>query len=269
VSDGRSIAHLSDLHFGRVDEALAEALLADLTALAPSLVVVSGDLTQRARRAQFRDARRFLERLPAPYLVVPGNHDIPLFDVVRRAFKPLDRYRDMITGDLAPTYLDDGLAVLGLNTARPSVWKEGRISKAQIALVRWLGSVDGARLRVLVTHHPFLSPPGRTTPLVRRGGEALRAAAESGVDVCLGGHLHLGYTGNARAAHPGLRRSIVVVQAGTAISNRRRGEPNGYNLLRVTGDLLEVEVRVAAGGAYTPLRTSRFARTPTGWEATA
>ena len=268
-SEPTTIAHLSDLHFGRVDGSLAEALLTDLAALAPTLVVVSGDLTQRARRTQFRDARRFLDRLPAPYLVVPGNHDIPLYDVVRRAFKPLDRYRETITGDLAPTYLDDALAVLGLNTARPSVWKEGRISKAQLALIRWLGSVDGARLRVLVTHHPFIPPPGRETPLVRRGAEALRIAAECGVDVCLGGHLHVGYTGDGRAYHPGLGRSIVVVQAGTAISNRRRGEPNGYNFLRVTRDQLEVEVRIAAGGRYAPLRSSRFARTATGWEAAA
>jgi 3',5'-cyclic AMP phosphodiesterase CpdA len=264
-----TIAHLSDLHFGRVDGALADALLTDLAALAPTLVVISGDLTQRARRSQFRDARRFLDRLPAPYLVVPGNHDIPLYDVFRRAFKPLDRYRETITADLAPTYLDDALAVLGLNTARPSVWKEGRISKAQLALIRWLGSVDGARLRVLVTHHPFIPPPGRQTPLVRRGDEALRIAAACGVDLCLGGHLHVGYTGDVRAYHPGLGRSIVVVQAGTAISNRRRGEPNGYNFLRVTRDGLEVEVRIAAGGRYAPLRTSRFARTATGWEAAA
>ena len=95
-------------------------------------------------------------------------------------------------------------------------------------------------------------------------------AAESGVDLCLGGHLHLGYTGDARAHHPGLGRSIVVAQAGTAISNRRRGEPNGYNFLRVNGDRSTVEVRIAGGGAYAPLRTLALRpRRATGWEATA
>ncbi len=260
-------AHLSDLHFGRVDPALEEAVLADLAAAAPALVVVSGDLTQRARRAQFQAARRFLDRLPAPWLAVPGNHDIPLYDVVRRIFRPLHRYRELITDDLAPTHLDDRLAVLGLNSARPSRWKEGRVSVEQIERIRWFGSIGRGRLHVLVAHHPFIPPAGRRTPLVGRGLEALRVAAVSGVDLCLGGHLHVGYTGDAGAYHPGLGRSIIVAQAGTAISNRRRGEPNGYNLIRVDGDRIEIEVRIAVGDAYESLRTSSFRRLPTGWEA--
>jgi 3',5'-cyclic AMP phosphodiesterase CpdA len=264
----RTLAHLSDLHFGRVDTELEAVLLEDLAALRPELVVISGDLTQRARQAQFAAARRFLDRLPAPYLVVPGNHDIPLFDVVRRAFRPLHRYRATISDDLSPSHLDDELAVLGLTTARAAAWKEGRISRAQVEAIRWLGSVGGGRLRVLVTHHPFIPPPGdgRRPPLVGRAGDALRVAAASGVDLCLGGHLHLGYSGNAAAFHAGLPRSIVVAQASTAISHRRRGEPNGYNVVRANGDRLELEVRVVAGDAFTALRSTTFAEGPDGWE---
>jgi 3',5'-cyclic AMP phosphodiesterase CpdA len=263
----RTLAHVSDLHFGRVDTELEAVLLEDLAALPPDLVVVSGDLTQRARRAQFAAARRFLDRLPAPYVVVPGNHDIPLYDLVSRVLRPLARYRRMISDDVSPTFLDDELAVLGLTTARPSAWKEGRISREQVEAIRWLGSVDGGRLRVLVTHHPFIPPPhGKRTPLVGRGGDALRVAAASGVDLCLGGHLHLGYTGNAAAFHAGLPRAIIVAQASTAISSRRRGEPNGYNVVRVNGDRLELEARVVAGDAYTALRTTTFARGADGWE---
>jgi 3',5'-cyclic AMP phosphodiesterase CpdA len=268
----RTLAHLSDLHFGRVDTELEEALLRDLAEVRPHLVVVSGDLTQRARQSQFAAARRFLDRLPAPHLVVPGNHDIPLYDVVRRAVRPLHRYRRMIQDELMPTFRDEELAVLGLTTARAAAWKEGRISREQIEAIRWLGSVDTSRLRVLVTHHPFIPPPPngrRTPPLVGRGIDALRMAAESGVDLCLGGHLHLGYTGNAGAFHAGLSRSIVVAQASTAISHRRRGEPNGYNVVEYEGDRLEIEARVAAGAGYTPLRRAAFARTATGWEAAA
>jgi len=263
----RTLAHVSDLHFGRVDTELEAVLLEDLTALVPDLVVISGDLTQRARRAQFAAARRFLDRLPAPHLVVPGNHDIPLYDLVSRVLRPLGRYRRMISDDLSPTFLDDELAVLGLTTARPAAWKEGRISCEQVEAIRWLGSVDGGRLRVLVTHHPFIPPPqGKRPPLVGRGADALRVAAASGVDLCLGGHLHLGYSGNAAAYHAGLPRGIIVAQASTAISSRRRGEPNGYNVVRVQGERLELEARVAAGDLYTPLRTTTFARTEDGWE---
>src|SRR5688572_9270720 len=114
----RTIAHISDLHFGRIDEAIVEGLVADIAARSPSLVVVSGDLTQRARAWQYRQGAELLERLPKPQLVVPGNHDIPLYDVVRRFLFPLQRYSSYITRDLAPVYRDHELFVMGLNTAR-------------------------------------------------------------------------------------------------------------------------------------------------------
>jgi 3',5'-cyclic AMP phosphodiesterase CpdA len=169
----RTIAHISDVHFGREDAGAAEALLEDLRQTAPSLVVVSGDLTQRARRDQFRRARAFLARIAAPCLIVPGNHDIPLYDVLRRVRAPFGRYRRYIASDLAPLWVDDELAVLGVNTARPEVWKSGKIAPAQIEQIRdRLGPLPASLFRVVVTHHPFIPPPTRPREAVVASGRA-------------------------------------------------------------------------------------------------
>src|SRR5579859_4560786 len=98
----KTIAHLSDLHFGRLDQPVARGLVDDLSERHPTLLVVSGDFTQRARPRQYGAARDYLKGLPGPQLVVPGNHDVPMFDVVRRFLFPLNRYRQYISPDLTP-----------------------------------------------------------------------------------------------------------------------------------------------------------------------
>jgi 3',5'-cyclic AMP phosphodiesterase CpdA len=247
----KTIAHLSDLHVGRDDPAVAAGLLSELDALRPDVVAVSGDLTQRARTRQFRAARAFLDRLPRPLLTVPGNHDIPLFDVVRRFAAPLKRYRRWI-GEPCPCLVVDDLAVLGINTARSNTWKDGRVSFEQIDLIRTeLGPLPARVFKVVMAHHPFLPPPDDPSPpLVGRSTEALHAADDAGVDLLLAGHLHVGYAGEVRARHVSARRSMLVSQAGTAISNRHRGEPNAYNVLRVETRRVEFELRVWNGREF-------------------
>src|SRR5437763_2204567 len=134
----RTIAHISDVHFATENPAVVEGLLSDLKTIGPHLVAVSGDLTQRALRSEFAAARAFLERIPFPHVIVPGNHDIPLYDVGRRFLRPLHRYRRFITADLSPSYHDDEIAAVGVNTARSATWKNGRISLAQISALRTL-----------------------------------------------------------------------------------------------------------------------------------
>ena len=264
----RTIAHISDLHFGREDPVVTEALMRELEAVRPSLVIVSGDLTQRARRRQFEGAARFLRRLPAPFLVVPGNHDIPLFDVVRRFVSPLGRYRRLVTPDLAPRFDDAELCVLGLNTARPYRWKDGVIDPEQIALLREWFAVGDGRLRVMVTHHPLAPRPDDPEPaLVRGGHDALAAAAQAGVDLALAGHLHLGYLADVRPASEG-SRTMMVMQAGTAISNRRPHEPNSYNLLTVDVPRLTIEIRVWDGRAFSPREAIALRKHQSGWART-
>ncbi|MEO8362415.1 MAG: metallophosphoesterase family protein [Vicinamibacteria bacterium] len=262
-----TIAHISDLHFGAHCPEIVDGLVADLATLKPTLIAVSGDLTQRARAREFIAARAFLDRLEIPRLVVPGNHDIPLFDLLSRFGRPLARFRRYINQDVDPFFQSDGLAVLGINTARSNTWKEGRVSAAQVELIRRrFGSPTDRVIKVLVTHHPFLpTPGGDTSQIVGRAGDALRAAESTGVDVMLAGHLHMGYTGDVRTHHIGIRRGIVVAQAGTATSHRVRNEPNGYNLISLSAERLAFAVRVWDGQVFKEARVTHYTRVDGDW----
>ncbi|ATC62828.1 hypothetical protein CMV30_01975 [Nibricoccus aquaticus] len=262
----RKVAHISDLHFGAHLPAVAEALRVDLHAFDPALVIASGDFTQRARSSQFEQARDFLSRLPRPQLVVPGNHDIPLYDFTRRFLSPLGRYRRYISSEDDPVFRDDELFVAGLNTARSLTWKNGRISHQQLKKLQQRLQDAGPRLKLVVTHHPFIPPPdGAGIALVGRASHAIPILASSGVDLLLAGHLHHGYVGDTRAHYPSSDRGIIAVQAGTAISRRVRHEPNAYNQLTLQLDSVEIETRVYRDGAFTRLSVLIFKRIEQLW----
>ena len=242
----RTLAHLSDLHFDRVDQGVLEALRRRVKALAPDLVVVSGDLTQRARAHQFRAARAFLDSLPKPQVVVPGNHDVPLYNVLARFVAPLAGYRRVIAGDVEPGFVDDEIAVLGVNTARSFLLKGGRVSESQRARVcEALGRLRGERTRIVVSHHPA----------------ALEALADCGVDVFVSGHHHATRTAQRRIG----RTSVLLVEAGTATSHRLREESNAFNLLRIAPRRIEVDHYALRGGNFMRAAAEAFARGDAGW----
>ncbi|MDE2298248.1 MAG: metallophosphoesterase [Burkholderiales bacterium] len=239
----RTLVHLSDLHFGRVDPALLAPLVETVGALAPDVVVVSGDLTQRARRAQFIQAQAFLARLPGPQIVVPGNHDVPLYNVVDRLLRPLHKFRRYIEPSLNPSYLDDEIAVLGINTARALVLKNGRINAAQLESLRAAWSEIGEEVvKVVVTHHPFDVPAHiGAAQRVGRAGMAMSLFAQHGADVLLAGHLHASRSGGTGERYALGGYEALVVSAGTATSTRGRGEANSFNVLRLQKERVEVE----------------------------
>jgi 3',5'-cyclic AMP phosphodiesterase CpdA len=239
----RTIIHLSDLHFGRVDQALLGPLRDLIHSIAPSVVVISGDLTQRARSEQFEEARAFLDTLPGPQIVVPGNHDISLYNVFRRFVKPLARYKRYITDDLDPIYVDEEIAVVGVNTARSLTIKDGRVNKEQVAKIReQLAGLDPKLTRIVVTHHPFDLPTTfEEDNLVDRAPMAMEVFAECGVDVLLAGHMHVSHAASTASRYRIEAYAALVVQAGTATSTRGRGEVNSFNLLRVEHERVEVD----------------------------
>ena len=239
----RTLVHLSDLHFGRVDPALLDPLRNLVREIAPDVVVISGDLTQRAKSEEFEAARAYLDTLPGPQIVVPGNHDISLYNVFRRFVQPLDRYKRYITEDLDPVYIDDEIAVLGVNTARSLTWKDGRVNKEQVEKIReTLASLPPEVLRVVVTHHPFDLPEGCTDDdLVDRAHMAMDAFADVGVDLLMAGHLHKSHAGNTQARYKISEYAALVVQAGTATSTRGRGEVNSFNVIRAESRKIEVD----------------------------
>lgn len=246
------IAHLSDVHFGAHRPERLDSLMADITEAAPDAIAVSGDLTQNARVLEFEAAAAFLRALPAPAVVVPGNHDIPRLDLRARFMEPRARWRHHLGAETEPTLLLDdnsagrastskGVAVLGLDTVRRAQWhldwSAGGISAAQrLRLAARLEAIDG-RLPVLVAHHPLRNPPEMArTRMLPHGHRALRAMlGAAGVRVVLCGHLH----------QPAVLRGggPTMVIAASGISHRVPEAANGWNLLRIDGVEISVERR--------------------------
>lgn len=245
------IAHLSDVHFGAHDPRVVAALEAWLAANPPDLVIVSGDFTQRARVRQYEEAAAFMDRLEAQglaTLAVPGNHDVPLYDVIRRFVRPLARYRRYIDADLCPWFESDRLAVLGINTARSLTIKDGRINHEQMAIIRErFRDVPDEKTRILVTHHPLFAMPigeeGGLTKVVGRQEDALAAVAEAGVHILLAGHFHRTFAESARRMVENAGAALVI-QAGTATSTRLRAdEAQSFNLIHAhANDRVELQV---------------------------
>ena len=267
----RTIVHISDLHFGRVDPATTEPLLRQIQELQPNLVAISGDLTQRARTGQFQEAREFLDRLPNPQIVVPGNHDVPAYNLVKRFFDPLKKFHRYITPERLPSYVDDEIAVFGMNSTLSLTTKYGRLRERDIAAVcEKLLQLPKDRMKVVVCHHPFDLPPDHTTrDLISGAAGAMQSFAACGVDLILSGHLHLSHTSLTAQRYGIPGHSALIVQAGTATSNRGRGEFNSFNVLKVDAAKLTVDRFTfdIAASRYTPLKTESFARTATGWSA--
>ena len=273
----RTVVHLSDLHFGRVDPAILPALLRAVVVAAPDLVVVSGDITQRARVVEFKAAAHFLETLPAPLLAVPGNHDVPLYNVLLRWLSPLDRYRRFITRDLAPFYEDAEIAALGVNTTRALTFKDGRINRRQMeAAMRRFAHCRNDVTRIVVTHHTFDTPdpvPGAIAAhkVVGRADMAMAGFLLADVDMILSGHLHMSGVGATTKRYPLPGRAALLIRAGTATSTRRRGEVNAFNVIRVARPEVAIDCMVwqPDEGRFVAASTERFRRTEVGWSRMA
>ena len=268
-----TIAHLSDVHFGHHDPEVVAAVETFLFERRPELVVISGDFTQRARVDQYKMACAFVDRLEQgglQVLCVPGNHDVPLYDVVRRFVRPLHRYKRFIDDDLCPYWENEAMAVLGINTARSFTIKDGSISHEQMERIREaFRDVPEGKLRILVTHHPLFAMPlgdeGALSKTANRSVDALAAASDAGVDVLLAGHFHRSYSISARemveTAGPAL-----VIQAGTATSTRLRGgEQQSFNWLELGKDQIQLQVQRWEENRFVGGRPTYFAFDGTNW----
>jgi 3',5'-cyclic AMP phosphodiesterase CpdA len=244
------ILHVSDLHFGPpfVPE-IAEAAMRSAHGLSPDAIVVSGDLTQRARRDQFLAAREFMNRFPpVPTLVIPGNHDVPLYRVAERMGDPHKLYKEIISPDLNTVLRLDKAVIVGLDSTAPrSAISNGRIRTWQLDFcAQALADVPDDTTKIVVAHHHFAPAPDylhdQTMPKAKR---AITRFIELDVDLILGGHLHRSYIGNSLDFYPGKhrQRGIIIAQSGTTTSRRGRGrerEKNTFNFIEIFSRTIDI-----------------------------
>ncbi len=262
------IAHLSDVHFGKIIyPTIVEALVQEVNEVGMDLVVVSGDLTQRATDDQYRDAKAMLDAFDAPVLVVPGNHDVRQFwhNPIERVVNSTARFRRYITDDLTPHFSMDGLSVFGMNTAHGLTVKGGFVRRDALEeMVSYFTSRPGNDFRILVEHHHLFKNEeafGRTDIAIG-ANKAIDAVIALGIDLILCGHYHISNV-TTHATENG--RNIVVASAGTATSSRGRGEQlaiNIYNWITVEAGRFQIEERRFDSDSlqFQCARTTKFQR---------
>ena len=265
----RTLIHLSDLHFGRVDPRIVTPLLDFIRATSPDLVAISGDLTQRARTSEFQSAHRFLDAIPFPQIVVPGNHDVPLYNLFSRFLRKLNRYQSLINADLEPFYRDSEITVSGVNTVRALAWKNGRINRQQLEKLRArFSNVPAAKVKIVVTHHPFDLPEGvNGDHVVGRARLAIQTLAECRVDLLLAGHFHVGATGHTATRYPFENYSALIISSGTSTSTRGRGQANSLNVIQIDGAKITIARQTwrPERGLFDLFSNERFSRVENGW----
>ena len=266
----RKIAHVSDLHFGRHRDVIVEDLLRSIDEHQPDLLALSGDFTQRAKSSEFAEAERFLQRIVVPKLTVPGNHDVPLYNLFNRTFRAFRNYDRYVEPYNQPggVFRDAELLAVGLNTARRFTRKNGRLSHEQIAQINSVfGAASDRVAKVLITHHPLDFASGQAAVEVAgRSNLALDAVARSGVRLLLSGHHHRAQSGTTSRLNS--HGSVLVIHAGTAVSTRvRDAAKNDYNLIAVTLGYVTITVMTwESGQGFAPGRPRSYRLTNGNWQ---
>ncbi|QGJ68754.1 Metallophosphoesterase [Planctomycetales bacterium 10988] len=244
------ILHFSDLHFGPPYlPHIGKAFLEIAPEIEADVLVCSGDFTQRAKEEQFQDAQGFLQKLPKlPLIVVPGNHDVPLYRVIERFNTPLDLYKKYISKDLDDVVEVPGATFVALNSTSPRrAISNGRIHRDQLLFTK--SAFDEApeeNIRILVAHHHFCPAPDfEKDQVMPQAKRAINMFSQLGVELILGGHLHRAYIGNSLDVYPGKfrNRGIIIVQCGTTTSRRGRGrerEKNSFNVIQIDDQTVHV-----------------------------
>ncbi|MEM0984473.1 MAG: metallophosphoesterase [Planctomycetota bacterium] len=252
------IAHFSDIHFGTEQPEVVEGLAARLEELSPDLIIASGDFTMAGRHGEYERARAFLERLEPPVIATPGNHDLPVYNLFARFFRPLERYRRYVELVTVSSVTVEGVALISVNSARPwdlsFDWSHGHLSSKQIDEVdRFFDSATDAAFKGLVVHHPFVLP--EDLPRFRTIGNAdamLAVLAKHGVQAAFAGHLHRQFSATRELPVESGTYELRVLQVATATSSRRRDQPNAFALYTIEGGEIEVEEQIWDGARFSP-----------------
>lgn len=261
------LIHLSDLHFGAADARALESLHGAVAATDADAVIVTGDVTQSGKRREFEEASAYFRRFDERLIVLPGNHDAPVYDLPLRFYDPWKRFRDAFGAETDAVTEIEGAVIVGLNSARragPSLdWSEGRLSARQIQFAaEAIGKAPMGAARIVGLHHPVLQGPGRAGAAVVGGAQgALAAFARAGADLVLTGHVHIADAG----IHAINGRALIIARAGTATSTRLRGEAASFNVIEIASEEACIDVLAFADTGYRSIKRRRFVRSADGW----
>ena len=265
----RNIIHLSDLHFGRIRKAVMQPLIEEIKSYNPDLIIISGDLTMRAKTKEFEETKAFLDQLPYPKIIVPGNHDIPLYNLFTRFFRALNKFKKYITEDLFPVYQDEEMVVYGLNSARSKLIMKGEVDLEQIARIcAELDKLPEHLIKIIVTHHHFDLPFSRKNMfLIKKSKIAMEMLLLSKVDLFMAGHVHSS-TIHISDFSREIGHNSLFIQAGTATSVRTRREENAFNVLHL--DYPELRITTCFWdldkGNFKPQVEQNYRHGAKGWE---
>lgn len=267
-----TLMHISDLHAGPpFNLALAEQLAREAHELRPDLLVISGDFVQRADfRTQWQVITSYLQTLPEPRLVVPGNHDVPMVNVFNRIFRPYGHYRRHISAELNPVFERPGLVVVGGNTAHGLTVDGGRLSDEQLQTMEAIFSrYEDSTCKVAVFHHHVVNPPGEERNVISNADEAVDMLDRCGVELLLCGHTHVSYVGTTLDVRPDLRQGTIICQSGTSTSRRgrlRERGKNSYNVIEIEHEVIRIGQRLFLedAGRFVPVAEHLFPRRSAG-----
>jgi 3',5'-cyclic AMP phosphodiesterase CpdA len=247
----KKIVHFSDIHFGTEVESACEAFITDINRECPDLVVMSGDVTQRGRTKEYKTAKQFLSRVRFPMVVIPGNHDLPAWNPLKRFFGASSRFQKYISSDMFPFYRDKKIAVLGVNTSRALRWSSGSISAAQVNRIREkFLALPSNLIKVVVLHHNIMPSRGKHGErLLGHAKDFFLGVRDCGIDIVLTGHLHDSYT-NVLSKDTTFGKPLIVSQAGTAVSRRVRNGFNEYNLVHIGDRQVQISIKRLREGNF-------------------
>jgi 3',5'-cyclic AMP phosphodiesterase CpdA len=266
----RTIVQISDLHFGRINPFIINPLLNTINKANPDLIVVTGDLTQRAKTIEFQKAKAFLDTLKYPKIVVPGNHDIPTFNLFERFSKGLEKYQKHITKNLNPTYIDEQIAIAGINTARTYKWRGGTLDIEQVQKIcSQFSKLPKGTIKIVALHHSIDLPwEYATTYLVGKWQKALEIFIKCKIDIFLSGHNHRSHIHLTSDRNPHHKHVALVFHCGTSTSTRTRGgEQNSFNIIQITNNNIQLEKNIWNPDLlFFEKLIKKYQRVKNGWE---
>ena len=265
-----TLIHLSDLHVGKVNEKVKQSLLRDLKHEKPSLIVISGDSVQGESERYFRAACELIEQFPSPTFIVPGNHDIPSYNLARRFYDPFRNYHKYLCRSLSPIYEHEPVVVIGLSSVH--AWRlnfvDGTLYPKQLRYLReTLKRYSSDWLKIVVFHHPCVIPPEnkRKKFLIKRYRRILDCLFENKVDLVLSGHFHHHCIIDAAEYHGVPERSLLVSIVSTTISTRIRHYPNSYTLIALNSSEIRFQPRVWDTEKFEPQTQEVYQKVNSHW----